>query len=55
MTRQHIKEILPIITAYANGYIVQNKGLDGLWKDTSNLSFDSPPENYRIKPEPKDI
>lgn len=57
MNRQQAKELLPIIQAFAEGKIVQVKGPDNRWYDYEgekrNLNFDSPIQNYRIKPEIK--
>lgn len=57
MTREEAKELLSIIQAFAAGKIVQVKGPDNRWHDYSRkdckLKFDSDPQKYRIKPEPK--
>lgn len=56
MDRQQAKELLPIIQAFAEGKIIQVKGPDNRWYDYSGnrkLKFDSDPQKYRIKPEPK--
>lgn len=55
MTREHWKNLLPIIEAFANGKEVQFRKNSGDWSDI--LPEDSPfnygPDRYRIKPEPK--
>ena len=53
MTRDEAKKLLPIIQAYAEGKVIQLK-IGGQWVngEDATLDFDSPPELYRIKPEP---
>ena len=56
MNRKQAKELLPIIQAFAEGKIIQVKGIDNRWYDysgNSKLKFDSDPKKYRIKPESK--
>ena len=55
MNRQQALSLLPIIEAYAAGKRIQVKSsTNDLWYDDSGeLSFNSDPQNYRIKPEPK--
>lgn len=54
MNSQEAKELLPIIQAKAEGKTIQAKAIDGMWYDDEDmLKFDSSPQNYRIKPEPK--
>lgn len=57
MNRQQAKELLPIIEAFAAGKIIQIKGPDNRWYDydrkNCKLKFDSDPQKYRIKSEPK--
>lgn len=48
-TKQKARLLLPVITGLANGETIQ-LFIDGKWEDKSNPSFDSAPENYRIKP-----
>lgn len=51
MTREHAKELLPFITAYANGEALQFKDDSGMWVNvTGTLSFNNPFTSYRIKP-----
>ena len=56
MTREEAKELLPIIKAFAEGKMIQDK-IDGLtdWVDTDeiNLEFEGKKILHRIKPEPK--
>ena len=54
MRRNEVKELLPIIQAFAEGKTIQVKAIDGMWHDDEDmLKFDSSPQNYRIKPEQK--
>ena len=54
MTRENAKKLLPIITAYAEGKTIQVLLNPEGWTDSiGGLGFDSPPEHYRIKPEPR--
>ena len=55
MNRQQALSLLPIIEAYAAGKRIQVKSsTNDLWYDDSGeLSFNSDPQNYRIKPESK--
>ena len=52
MTRERAKELLPIITEYADGKTVQWfwNGLG--WRDADGASFDGEGVKWRIKPEP---
>jgi hypothetical protein len=51
MTREQAKELLPIIQAFAEGKEIQSC-LDGVtWFNCGTPTF-SPPNRYRIKPEP---
>ena len=52
MTREEVKEMLPIMQAYAEGKTIQF--LDGgKWADVYESDFYKSPERYRIKPESK--
>lgn len=53
MTREHAKQLLPIITAFAEGKKIECKFTSGDWVEAGDLAFDSCPEFYRIKPEPR--
>lgn len=55
MNRNRVKQLLPIIQAYAEGKVIQSRCIKGdtsLWYDEEDPSFDEDFE-YRIKPEPK--
>ena len=52
MTREEVKEMLPILQAYAEGRTIQF--LDGgKWLDLCETDFYESPDRYRIKPEPR--
>ena len=54
MTREEVKNLLPILQAFADGKTIQVKGGNGIWYDGENeLKFDLVQQDYRIKPEPK--
>lgn len=52
MNRKQVKEMLPIIKAFAEGKGVETKTGSG-WISIENMSFAGNPDSYRIKPEPK--
>ena len=56
MTREEIKELLPIMQAFAEGKPIQDK-IEGVtdWVDTDeiNLEYEGLKIKHRIKPEPK--
>lgn len=52
MERKNTKELLPIITAFADGKEIQFFHR-GAWNDVPYPKFDEEPYLYRIKPEPK--
>ena len=52
MKRKNVKELLPILKAYAEWKQIQFFCGTG-WEDKDELSFDSDPSKYRIKPESK--
>ena len=52
MAREQVKQILPLLQAYAEGKTVQIKEDNG-WVDLDELSFAEPLlDSYRVKPEP---
>ena len=56
MTREKVKELLPVLEAYANGKTIQYCNQDYHWEDVKpdeQLDFGGDVINYRIKPEPK--
>ena len=55
MTREEVKEMLPVLQAFAEGKTIESRCIKGdksLWYDDEDPSFDDDFE-YRIKPEPK--
>lgn len=54
MNAAHYKQLLPVITHFANGGEVQIL-LEGIWIDSPGPSFQHSAESYRIKPEPKQV
>ena len=52
MERKNTKELLPIITAFAEGKEIQFFHC-GVWSDLLSPKFDKEAFLYRIKPEPK--
>jgi hypothetical protein len=54
MTREAAKELLPIITAFAEGKEIEGMVSPGYWGTlvSVDIAFDSLPDHYRIKPEP---
>lgn len=52
VNREEAKKYLPLIEAYCKGKTIQCKGMNG-WFDVLNPDFNSAPEAYRVKPEPK--
>lgn len=56
MTREQVKELLPIIKAYAEGKTIQYYYIDAGWADidpNGAIDFSGNLSKYRIKPEPK--
>ena len=54
MTREEVKEMLPVLQAFAEGKTIESRCIKGdksLWYDDEDPSFDGDLE-YRIKPEP---
>lgn len=55
MTRETATQLLPIITAFAEGKTIQKNVDQRGWIDLSFPLFDGSPESYRIKPEPREF
>lgn len=54
MTREEVKEMLPIMQAYAEGKTIQfRENINNMWEDIIRPSFNKSPSAYRIKPEPE--
>lgn len=54
MNKGTAKEYLPLVQALADGRVIEHKGRAG-WYTADEPSFDFPPDQYRIKPEPKEV
>ena len=53
MTPQQAKELLPIITAFAEGKAVEYLNIEGEWETaTKTICFDCQINRYRIKRDP---
>ena len=55
MKREEVKEMLPVLQAFAEGKTIESRCIKGdksLWYDDEDPSFDNDLE-YRIKPEPR--
>ena len=55
MTKEEVKEMLPVLQAFADGKKIESRCIKGdksLWYDDEDPSFDNDLE-YRIKQEPK--
>ena len=55
MTREEVKEMLPVLQAFADGKTIESRCIKGdksLWYDDEDPSFDNDFE-YRIKSEPR--
>ena len=50
-TRERVKELLPIIQAFAEGKTVEFLNNEGEWVDSEYLEFSRERSRYRIKPE----
>ena len=53
MNKDNAKDYLPLVQALADGKTIQLKKLDG-WSDCERTGFSFPPDQYRIKPEPRE-
>lgn len=54
MTSQEAKQLLPVITALANGEPVDVK-IGGRWCPIATPTFDLSPEHYRVAPKPREF
>ena len=57
MTREHAKELLPIITAFANGEEIQVETFNkaGTWGRVEDPNFQADPSAYRIAPKSRKV
>ena len=51
MTKENIKELLPLVSAFSEDKIIQHN-YNGIWIDEYNPLFNDDPKNYRIKEDP---
>ena len=51
MNREQCKELLPIMQAFAEGKVIQNKTGENHWVDCDNPYWSDSTDSYRIKPE----
>lgn len=55
MNKDNAKDYLPLVQALADGKVIQVKCVNG-WEDVAaELSLCFAPDQYRIKPEPREI
>lgn len=54
MNKDNAKDYLPLVQALAAGKVIQIKEAGGGWADC-NPTFTINAENYRIKPEPREM
>lgn len=55
MNKDNAKDYLPLVQALVEGKVIQWRSHAGNWEDSRELSDAWGAENYRIKPEPKEI
>jgi hypothetical protein len=53
MNKKNAHKFLPLVQALADGKTIQHIGPDDKWHDCNPCYFNIPPEDYRIKPEPR--
>lgn len=53
MTKEQAKQLLPIITAFAEGKTIEVKDHRSNWNEINDPNFDECPAFYRIKSAPK--
>jgi hypothetical protein len=54
MNKDNAAQFLPLVQALADGKTIQYRDHQGLWKDGYQTSFVYDPEDYRIKPTPRE-
>lgn len=57
MNKDNAAQYLPLVQALADGKVIQHNPrvmVNAEWIDLHNPAFTEPPENYRIKPEPRE-
>ena len=53
MTKETAKQFIDVLQAFVDGRPVEVKTQFG-WEEIKNPNFGSSPENYRVKPEPRE-
>jgi len=54
VNKDNAKDYLPLVQALAEGRVIEHRGSGG-WYQLNNPTFQDPPSDYRIKPEPREI
>lgn len=55
MNKDNAREYLPLVQALVDGKTVQYRLLGEKWSTGGDVDFTLPPDQYRIKPEPREI
>lgn len=55
MNKDNAKDYLPLVQALADGKAIQLAATTGEWRDHLEPDFSLLPQEYRIKPEPREI
>lgn len=55
MNASNAKDYLPLVQALIEGKTVQYRLLGEEWSTGGDVDFSLPPDQYRIKPEPREI
>lgn len=56
MNSSNAKDYLPLVQALAEGRVIECQLDEHLkWRETANPDFSMAPEQYRIKPEPREV
>lgn len=56
MNKDNARDYLPLVQALAEGKVIQYRGpVTDRWADCTHPDFSADPDQYRIKPEPRDV
>ncbi len=55
MNKETARDYLPLVQALIEGKTVQYRLLGEKWSTGGDVDFTLPPDQYRIKPEPREI
>lgn len=55
MNKDNAKDYLPLVQALSEGKVIQHRIGTEEWYDREQFDFADKPEQYRIKPEPREI